>query len=97
MVVLVVQDYEIVDKKETRILKKTIDECKLIYQCWSVLSVERQKETEKLFNNEIMKKLGKCYEYYEKKYNVKIEKGYGQMKDIEINLSNICEKIKSWE
>ena len=46
---------------------------------------------------EIDKKLNKCFDFYHRKYDVEIESGYGTMKDIEINLSNICEKIRSWE
>lgn len=97
MVKLIIQDYNIVDKKENKMIAKTIKECKAIYNAWAVLSADAQKETEVILDSEITKKLEKCFSYYQRKYDVEIETGYGEMKDIEINLSNICEKIKSWE
>lgn len=96
-VILVIQDYKIVQKDSTIVVQKTIEECKQIFWTWTTLSEQVQKKTAKLFNDEIMKKLQKCYKYYHNVYDVEIETGYGTKKDIEINISNICKKIKSWE
>ena len=96
-VILVIQDYKIVEKESTFVLKRIIDECKQIFWTWTILSESAQKQTAELFNEEILKKLNKLYYYYQEIYHVEIEEGYGVEKDIEINLSNICEKIKGWE
>lgn len=97
MVMLVTQDYKIVEKKSTRILLKTLRECQQIHDCWSILSEGCQKEVNDSLDDEIAYKLHKCFDFYHRKYDVKIEEGYGEMKDIEINISNICEKVRSWE
>ena len=97
MVRLIPQPYKIVNKESTRVLRKTIEECRLIYNCWSILSPTLQFKLNKQFNDEIHHKLNKCYKFYQKNYNVTIENGYGLANDIEINISNICETIKSWE
>ena len=96
-VILVIQDYKIVEKESTIVVKRTIEECKQIFWTWTILSESTQKQTAELFNQEILAKLNKCYKYYQRKYDVEIENDYGVEKDIEINLSNICEKIRSWE
>ena len=97
MVKLVIQDYKIVEKKSTRILLRTIRECKQIHECWSILSEDAQMKVNDTLDLEIDKKLNKCFDFYHRKYGVEIESGYDTMKDIEINLSNICETIRSWE
>ena len=97
MVKLVIQDYKIVEKKSTRILLRTIKECREIHRCWSILSEDTQQKVNDVLDLEINHKLHKCFDFYHRKYGVEIETGYGEMKDIEINLSNICEKIRSWE
>lgn len=97
MVKLIVQDYKIVEKKSTRVLLRTIQECKQIHETWCILSENAQKEVNDTLDLEINRKLTKCFDFYNRKYDVEIEKGYGEMEDIEINLSNICETIKSWE
>lgn len=97
MVKLIIQDYKIVEKKSTRILLRTIKECKQIHDCWSILSEHAQQATNDTLDVEINHKLEKCFDFYHRKYGVEIESGYGEMKDIEINLSNICETIRSWE
>lgn len=96
-VILVIQYYNIIQKDSTKIIQKTIEECKQIFWAWKTLSKQAQNKTAKIFNDEILKKLQKCYKYYHNAYDVKIETGYSTKKDIEINISNICEKIKSWE
>lgn len=97
MVKLIIQNYKIVDKKETRVLKRCLDECRNIYKAWNVLSEKGQEKTESVLDDEINMKLEKCFRFYNKKYGVEIEYGYGEMNDIDINISNICEKIRSWE
>ena len=97
MVKLIVQDYKIVEKESTRVLLRTMKECKQIYETWSILSKNGQKESNAILDLEINQKLQKCFDFYQRKYGVKLEMGYGEMKDIEINLSNICEKVRSWE
>lgn len=63
----------------------------------------------KLINEQIDRKLNKLYRYYARKYGVRFEdddwgdsncefdEQYRKEKTIEINLSKICERIKSWE
>lgn len=97
MVLLVSSDYKIVPKPETRVLIRTLEECKSIYNGWTVLSEDAQNELENYLNIEIIKKLDKCFKFYNRMYNIEIENGYGLMKNIEINISNICEGIISWE
>ena len=97
MVKLIISSYKILPKKETRRLIKTLEECRQIYKGWDVLSMDAQEQTRDILNDEIDKKLDKCFDYYHRHYDVEIESGYGEMEDIEINIGNICEKVKSWE
>ena len=97
MVKLIIQDYKIVEKESTTVIKRTIEQCKAIFWAWTLLSEKAQKETKEILNAEIDEKLQKCFEFYKRNYEVEIESGYGTEKDIEINISNICEKIRSWE
>lgn len=97
MVILVPKPYKIISKDSARVINKTIDECRLIYNCWCVLSPSNQRIFNDELNREIKHKLEKCYKFYNRKYGVTIERGYGEVNDIEINISNICEAIKSWE
>ena len=89
--------YPIVEKESTRVLKKTIDECRMIHNCWMVLSPVYQHKLNDDFNREIDYKLKECFKYYQKNYGVEIEKGHGDANDIFFNIMNICETIKSWE
>lgn len=97
MVKLIVQDYDIVEKESTRVLIKTLYECKAIYNASLLLSEETLVEADNVLDSEIDRKLKRCFDYYQRNYGVEIVDGYGEMRDIEINLSNICECVRSWE
>lgn len=97
MVKLIMQEYKIVEKESTTVIKRTIEQCKAIFWAWTFLSEKAQKETEEILDTEIDEKLQRCFEFYKRNYGVEIESGYGAEKDIEINICNICEKIRSWE
>ncbi len=97
MVKLIFCNYGIVNKKECRVLLRTLKECKIIYKAYQVLSEDSKKELKSILNEEITTKIDKCFDYYNKNYSVEIENGYNENDNIDINMSNICEKIKSWE
>lgn len=97
-------NYKIVEKKETRALRYLIDKCKSLENGFSGLggldiSEEEYKTTLVVVNKSIIHHLNKLFNYYARNYGVELEiiDGNSELLFIDVNIGEICIKIKSWE
>lgn len=101
-VILIPQSYKIVEKEETSVLIKTLDECRTIYKAYSVMSIPSVNDWEEnttmiqMMNLQIFKKLERMYRYYHRHYGLLFDSDRTQ-KAIEDNIADICEYVRSWE
>lgn len=80
-VLLIPQSYKIVEKDETEVLLKVLDECKTIYNAWSVMSFPLQQDIIdeanmiQMLNAQILKKLHRLYRFYHRHYGLMFDDG----------------------
>ena len=71
--------YKIVEKKETKVLIKTLGQCKTIRDAFNVMSYPSQDDIIdeaimiKMMNEQIMKKIKRMYRYYSRHHNIQFE------------------------
>ena len=109
-VLLIPQSYKIVEKDETKLLIKVLDECRQIWNAWKVMSFAYESSIDKammiqMLNAQIIKKLVRLYRYYSRNFGIRFD-GTGineedsentLAKATEDNISLICETVRSWE
>lgn len=72
--------------------------------------IKKEKTVDEIMTEQIMRKCDKCFRFYQRNYDVKIsDENFGgelisefgfeglRVKNIENNLAEICETIRSWE
>ena len=78
---MIPQSYKIVEKEETKVLIRVLEECKTIYNAWSVMSFPLQQDIIdkanmiQMLNAQILKKLRRLYRFYHRHYGLVFDDG----------------------
>ena len=80
-VLMVSSSYKIVEKEETKVLIKILEECKTIRDAYEVMSFPLQEDIVdegtivRIMNQQIDKKLKRLYRYYSRHHHIKFDDG----------------------